>query len=55
MPEAPPCTSKVSPGFSAADSNTLAQTVNTVSGKAAASVIESLSGTGSTAPSWAIA
>ena len=36
MPEVAPCTSSVSPAFSAPCSKTLAKTVNTVSGRPAA-------------------
>ena len=45
MPDEPPWISKVSPGFSAPRSNTLCQTVISVSGSAPASWIESEGGT----------
>ena len=47
MPDEPPCSSMVSPAFSAPRSNTLCQTVKKVSGIAPASTIESCGITGS--------
>ena len=55
MPLAPPCTSSHSPGLSAARSNTLCQTVNTVSGRAAASTKLSPGGRGRVVASGATA
>ena len=46
MPEVPPCTSSVSPAFSAPRSKTLVQTVKKVSGIAAASTIVRPAGIG---------
>ena len=48
MPEVPPCTSSVSPAFSAPWPNTLAHTVKKVSGRAAASIADRAPGTGRT-------
>ncbi len=45
MPDEPPWTSSVSPGFSAPRSNTLCQTVISVSGNAPASCMVSEEGT----------
>ena len=50
MPLAPPCTSSVSPGASAARWNTLAYTVQATSGRPAASVSVTPAGSGSTCP-----
>jgi hypothetical protein len=51
MPEAPPCTSSVSPGASRPRSKTFDQTVKKVSGSEAASTIDRPRGTGSTCTS----
>ena len=54
MPEEPPWISSVSPGFSAPRSNTLCQTVISVSGMAPASAIVSDGGTVIAWPSCAM-
>jgi hypothetical protein len=47
MPDVPPCTSTQSPGFTSARINMFCQQVKNVSGSAAASLMESVGGTGS--------
>src|ERR1700761_2067000 len=53
MPLVPPCTRKRSPALSQGRANRLAQTVKTASGNAAASVTETVLGTGRQHPALA--